>query len=51
MKRIIFTGSFGDYFLKSLGLILLSILTLGLGFIYYGYWNIKYFVSHLQIEA
>jgi len=51
MKKIIFTGSFWDYFLKALGLILLSIITFGLGFIYFSYWSVKYFVTHLAIEA
>lgn len=49
-KRILFTGHFGEYFLMNLGLSVLSILTLGIGFIYQAYWNMKYFVSKLEIE-
>ncbi len=48
--KIIFTGHFGDFFLKSLALLILSILTLGLLLPYYVYWQYKYFVTHLEIE-
>jgi len=49
-KKILFTGKFGEYFIMNLGLTVLSILTLGIGFIYQTYWNMKYFVSKLEIE-
>ena len=48
--KIIFVGSFGDYFLKSLVLLLLSILTLGILLPYWAYWSLKYFLTHLEIE-
>lgn len=48
--KIIYTGHFGDYFLKSLGLLVLSLLTLGILLPYWAYWSIKYFVTHLEVE-
>lgn len=47
---MVFTGNFGDYFLKSLGLLILSIITLGLALPYWVYWSYKYFFTHLEIE-
>lgn len=49
MAKIIFTGNFGEYFIKSLLLGLLSIITLGLALPYAMYWSNKYFFSHLEI--
>ena len=48
--RLRFTGSFGDYFLKSLGLLVLSIFTLGLAIPYWMYWQWKYFFDHMEME-
>lgn len=52
MKRgkIIFTGGFWEYFIMSLGLAVLSIISLGLLLPYYIYWNYKYFFTHMEIE-
>lgn len=48
--KIIFTGNFWDFFLTSLGLLVLSIATLGLLLPYLAYWQYKYFVTHLEVE-
>jgi uncharacterized membrane protein YjgN (DUF898 family) len=48
--RILFTGSFGEFFLMSLGLLVLSVITFGLLIPYFIYWQYKYFVSHLEVE-
>ena len=48
--KIKFTGNFGEYFIMSLGLLLLSVLTFGLALPYYSYWNFKYFFTKLKIE-
>ncbi len=48
--RLKFTGSFGDYFLKSLGLLVLSIVTFGLAIPYWMYWQWKYFFDHMEME-
>lgn len=48
--KVIFTGGFGEYFIMSLGLLFLSIITLGLAFPYWAYWSFKYFFTHLEIE-
>lgn len=48
--KIIFTGHFMDYFIKSIGLFVLSILTLGILMPYWVYWQMKYFVDNLEIE-
>jgi uncharacterized membrane protein YjgN (DUF898 family) len=50
-KKIYFTGHFMDYFIKSIGLFVLCALTLGILFPYFVYWNAKYFVDNLEIEA
>ncbi|HWZ66021.1 MAG TPA: DUF898 family protein [Patescibacteria group bacterium] len=48
--KILFNGSFGEFFLMSLGLMVLTIFTFGLLLPYVFYWQFKYFVSHLDIE-
>ena len=48
-KKIKFTGSFGEYFIMSLGLMLLSIITFGLATPYWMYWSLKYFFTRLEI--
>lgn len=50
-KKIIFTGNFGEFFLISLGLLVLSLVTLGLLLPYYAYWQFKYFVTHLEVQS
>lgn len=48
--KIIFTGHFMEYFVMSIGLIILSIITLGIMLPYYMYWNFKYFFKNMEIE-
>lgn len=48
--KIVFTGHFMEYFLMSLGLLVLSFVTLGLALPYYVYWSAKYFFTHMEIE-
>ncbi len=50
-KKVIFTGNFWDYLPKAIGLLLLSIVTLGLASVYFTFWNVEYFVKHLEVEA
>lgn len=47
--KIHFDGSFFEYGLTMLGLILLTIVTLGLAFPYLLYWSIKYFFTQLSV--
>ncbi len=49
-KKIKYTGSFGEYFIMSLGLMLLSIITFGLATPYWMYWSLKYFFTRLEIK-
>jgi len=48
--KIIFTGNFGEYFISSLGLLVLSFITFGILLPYFIYWQYKYFVAHLEME-
>jgi uncharacterized membrane protein YjgN (DUF898 family) len=48
--RIIFVGNFWDYFIKAVGLFVLTLITFGLLLPYFAYWSVQYFVSHLEIE-
>lgn len=48
--KIVFTGNFGEFFIASLGLLLLSCITLGILFPYYFYWQFKYFFTHMEIK-
>ncbi len=52
MKRgkIVFTGNFREYFLISLGLGILSLLTAGILPPCWVYWSAKYFFDRLEIE-
>jgi uncharacterized membrane protein YjgN (DUF898 family) len=50
-QKIIFTGNFWSFFGFSILLIIGSVLTLGLLLPYYLYWQFKYFVNNLEIEA
>lgn len=48
--RVIFTGHFAEYFVYALGLMVLSVLTLGIMLPYLFYWSFKYFFTRLEIE-
>jgi len=48
--RINFKGHFVEFFLKSFGLLVLSVITFGILFPYYVYWSAKYFFSRMEIE-
>ena len=48
--KVAFTGHFLEYFIMSLGLLLLSIVTFGLALPYWAYWSAKYFFTHMEIE-
>lgn len=48
--KVRFTGNFWDFFIKTLGLLILTIITFGLLGPYMAFWQMKYFVSHLEIE-
>ena len=48
--KIVFTGHFLEYFFTSLGLMVVSILTLGLLLPYWIYWSFKYFFTRLELE-
>ncbi|MEL7361102.1 MAG: DUF898 family protein, partial [Bacteroidota bacterium] len=48
-RRVVFTGSFGDFMLKAIGLGLLSLITFGLAYPYFIYWSYKYFASHIEL--
>jgi len=50
-KKIYFTGSFGEYFVISLGLLALTVLTIGIAFPYWVYWSFQYFFSKLQLDG
>lgn len=48
--KVIFKGHFGEYFVMSLGLMLLSVITFGLATPYWMYWSFKYFFTKLEID-
>jgi uncharacterized membrane protein YjgN (DUF898 family) len=48
--KIVFKGQFGEYFVTSLGLLVISVLTLGIMLPYFCYWMFKYFFTRLEIE-
>ena len=48
--KVLFTGHFFEYFLISIGLLVLTVLTLGLLLPYYLYWNFKYFFTKMELE-
>ena len=50
-KRILFKGNFLYWLLCFLGLLALCTITFGLATPFMIYWNIRYFVSHLEIES
>ncbi len=49
-KKIYFTGNFWDYFIKTLVLVLLTLVTFGLLTPYLIWWQAKYFFNRLEIE-
>ncbi len=51
MTNIRFTGSFGHFFIVSIGLILLSIVTFGLALPYLSYWTTRYFFTELEVGS
>jgi len=50
MKKITFTGSFGEYFGYSILFLLLSIITIGIAIPYWVYWSMKYFFTKLRVD-
>ena len=48
--KIVFKGHFAEYFVMSLGLLILTIITLGILLPYYVYWSLKYFFTRLEVE-
>jgi uncharacterized membrane protein YjgN (DUF898 family) len=48
--KIVFTGNFWDYFIKSFGLGILCVLTLGIMIPYVIYWQFKYFFTKMTIQ-
>ena len=48
--KIVFTGGFLEYFFMSLGLLVISLLTLGILLPYWVYWSFKYFFTRLEVE-
>lgn len=50
-SKVVFTGSFADFFVKFLGLLVLTVVTFGLAAPYLAYWQMKYFVTHLEIQS
>lgn len=49
MTRIRFEGSFIEYFVISLALLVLSAVTFGLALPYYAFWSLKYFFTKLRV--
>ena len=50
-KQIKFTGGFGEYFIMSLGLLVLSVITFGIALPYWVYWSYKYFFTRMEIDG
>lgn len=48
--KIVFKGNFFEYFFISLGLLILSVLTLGILLPYWVYWSFKYFFTRLELH-
>jgi len=47
--KVVYTGSFIEFFFISLLLLLISVCTFGIAIPYYVYWTVKYFVDNLEI--
>ncbi len=50
-RKIEYTGDFLEYFLTSLLLLLLSVITFGIALPYWLYWSLKYFFTRLEIDG
>ncbi len=50
-QKITFDGHFGKFFVLSLGLMVLTVFTIGLAGPYWAYWTQKYFFTHLHING
>ena len=50
-SKVMFTGSFGEYFIMSLGLLVLSVITFGIALPYWVYWSFKYFFTKMETTA
>jgi uncharacterized membrane protein YjgN (DUF898 family) len=50
-KKVVFTGAFGEFFIISLGLLILSVITFGIAFPYWFYWSHKYFFTNLYYNG
>lgn len=50
-RKMNFTGSFGEYFVMSLGLLVLAIVTLGIAFPYWVFWSYKYFFTKMEVDG
>lgn len=50
MNKLVFTGSFLEFFLLNLGLSILTLVSFGLLFIVQVYFNIKWVVEHIEIK-
>ncbi len=48
--KIIFTGNFLEYFVISIALMILSLITFGIAAPYWVYWSFKYFFTNMEIE-
>jgi uncharacterized membrane protein YjgN (DUF898 family) len=48
--KIVFTGNFWEFFFGSLGFGVLCILTLGLLLPLGFYWQVTYFINHMEVE-
>ena len=48
--KVNFEGNFWEYFIVSILLLVASVLTFGLLFPYWIYWNFKYFFTQLEID-
>lgn len=50
-SKIVFTGSFLEFFGVNVALSIITFLTFGLGAIYQVYWNGKYFLTKCEIHS
>ena len=48
--KIVFVGNFWEFFLFSIVLLILAVITLGLALPYCAYWSFKYFFCNMEIE-
>ena len=50
-RKFAFKGSFGEFFIYALGLLLLSVITLFIAFPYFIFWINKYFFANLELDG